>query len=72
MILKIIVVVIDFYLHIVGFFLVKETRVPGKNQRPVSSHWQALSHNIVLGTPYITLHNKTHLTYIQWKHKLCL
>jgi hypothetical protein len=40
-----------FYLHIVGFFLVKETRVPGKNQRPVSSHWQTLSHNIVLGTP---------------------
>ena len=27
--------------------LVKETEGPGENYRPVSSHWQTLSHNIV-------------------------
>jgi hypothetical protein len=27
---------------------VKETGVPGKNHRPVASHWQTLSHTVVL------------------------
>ena len=27
--------------------LVEETGGPGKNHRPVASHWQALSHNVV-------------------------
>jgi hypothetical protein len=27
---------------------VEETRVPGENHRPVASHWQTLSHNVVL------------------------
>ena len=27
--------------------LVEETGVPGENHRPVASHWQALSHNVV-------------------------
>jgi hypothetical protein len=27
--------------------LVEETRVLGENQRPVASHWQTLSHNVV-------------------------
>ena len=27
--------------------LVKETGGPGKNHRPVASHWQTLSHNVV-------------------------
>ena len=27
--------------------LVAETRLPGKNHRPVASHWQTLSHNVV-------------------------
>ena len=31
--------------------LVEETRVPGENQRPVASHWQTLSHNVVSSTP---------------------
>ena len=30
--------------------LVEETRVPGENQRPVISHWQTLSHNVVSST----------------------
>jgi len=30
--------------------LVEETGVPGEN-RPVASHWQTLSHNIVSSTP---------------------
>ena len=31
--------------------LVEETRVPGENHRPATSHWQTLSHNVVPGTP---------------------
>ena len=27
--------------------LVEETGVPGENPRPVTSHWQTLSHNVV-------------------------
>ena len=27
--------------------LVEETGEPGKNHRPVASHWQTLSHNVV-------------------------
>jgi hypothetical protein len=27
--------------------LVEETRVPGENDRLTTSHWQALSHNVV-------------------------
>jgi hypothetical protein len=29
----------------------EETRVPGENPRPVASHWQTLSHNVVSSTP---------------------
>ena len=32
----------------VFFFLVEETGVPGKNHRPVVSHWQTLSHKVFL------------------------
>jgi hypothetical protein len=32
-------------------FLVEETGVPGENHQPVASHWQILSHNVVLSTP---------------------
>jgi hypothetical protein len=28
-------------------FLVEETGGPGENYRPVASHWQTLSHNVV-------------------------
>jgi hypothetical protein len=31
--------------------LVEETGVPGENHRPVASHWQTLSHNVVSITP---------------------
>jgi hypothetical protein len=31
--------------------LVEETRVPGENHRPVASHRQFLSHNVVSSTP---------------------
>jgi hypothetical protein len=31
---------------------VEETRVPGENHRPVASHWQTLSHNVVSSTPH--------------------
>jgi hypothetical protein len=27
--------------------LVKETGVPGENHKPVASHWQTLSHNVL-------------------------
>ena len=31
--------------------LVEETGVPRENHRPVASHWQTLSHNVVSSTP---------------------
>ena len=31
--------------------LLEETEVPGENHQPVASHWQTLSHNVVLNTP---------------------
>jgi len=31
--------------------LVEETRIPGENHRPATSHWQSLSHNVVSSTP---------------------
>ena len=31
--------------------LVEETGVPGENHRPLASHWQTLSHNVVSSTP---------------------
>ena len=31
--------------------LVEESGVPGENHRPFASHWQTLSHNVVLSTP---------------------
>jgi hypothetical protein len=42
-------------------WLVEETGVPGKNHRPATSPWQALSHNIISGTP---LHELTTLVVI--------
>jgi len=30
--------------------LVEESRVPRDNHRPATSHWQTLSHNVVLST----------------------
>jgi hypothetical protein len=32
-------------------YLVEETRVPGENHWPVTSHWKTLSHNVVSSTP---------------------
>jgi hypothetical protein len=31
--------------------LVEETGVPKENHRPVISHWQTLSHNVLSSTP---------------------
>ena len=31
--------------------MVEETWVPGENHRPVASHWQTLSHNVVSNLP---------------------
>jgi len=31
--------------------MVEETGVPGESYRPVASHWQTLSHNVVSSTP---------------------
>ena len=39
--------------------LVEETGGPGENHRPVASHWQTLSHNVVhLGLIEIRTHNR--------------
>jgi len=32
--------------------LVEKTGVPGENHRPVTSHWQTLSSNVVSRTPH--------------------
>jgi hypothetical protein len=34
-----------------SFLLLENTRVPGENHRPVASHSQTLSHNVVSSTP---------------------
>jgi len=34
--------------------LVEETQVPGEKHRPVASHWQIKSHNIVSSTPRLS------------------
>jgi len=34
--------------------LVEEIGVTGENHRPVASHWQTLSHNVVSSTPYVS------------------
>jgi hypothetical protein len=35
------------------FLLVEETGVSGENHRPVTSHWQTLSHKVVSNTPHL-------------------
>jgi hypothetical protein len=35
--------------------LVEETGVPGENHRPVASHWQTLSYNVVSSTPHLSV-----------------
>ena len=32
--------------------LMEKTGVHGENHRPVASHWQTLSHNVVSSTPH--------------------
>ena len=32
-------------------FIVEGTEIPGENHRPVASHGQTLSHNVVSSTP---------------------
>ena len=50
--------------------LVEETGGPGKNHRPVVSHWQTLSHNVVSSTPRLG-GIRTHdvLGDIRWLHR---
>jgi hypothetical protein len=33
---------------------VEETGLPGKINRPAASHWQTLSHNVVVGTSHLS------------------
>ena len=40
-----------FHLYRESVLLVEETGVPRENHRPVASHWQTLSHNVVSSTP---------------------
>ena len=34
--------------------MVEETRVHGENHRPTTSHWQTLSHNVILSSPRLS------------------
>jgi hypothetical protein len=44
--------------------LVEETGVPRENHWPVASHWQTLTHNVVLSTPFHELASNSQL---QWE-----
>jgi hypothetical protein len=35
----------------VSYIVAEENGIPGENHRPVTSHWQTLSHNVVSSTP---------------------
>jgi hypothetical protein len=39
---------------IVTVLLVEKTGVPGENHRPVASHWQTSSHNVVSSKPRLS------------------
>jgi len=43
--------------------LVEETGVPGENHRPVTNHWQTLSHNVVSTTPRHERDSNSQLPY---------
>jgi energy-coupling factor transporter transmembrane protein EcfT len=43
--------------------LAEETGVPGENHRPVASHWETSSHNIVSSTPR---HKRGSNSQLQW------
>jgi len=45
--------------------LVEETWVPAENHRPVASHWQTLSHNVVSSTPHHE-RNSNSQTLVRW------
>jgi hypothetical protein len=50
--------------------LLEETGVPGENLRPIESHWQTLSHNVVSSTPRLSgiqAHNVSDDR--QWLHR---
>ena len=44
--------------------LMKETGVPAENHRPVASHWQTLSQNVVSSTPRLSRFEPTTLVVI--------
>ena len=46
-----------------SILMVEETGVSGENHRPVTRHWQTLSHNVVLSTP-------RHEWALKWKRLL--
>jgi len=49
--------------------LVEETGIPEENHRPVASHWQTLSHNVVWNT-YRLIGIRTHNVSVdrRWLH----
>jgi hypothetical protein len=54
---------ISTMLHLLSWqsvLLMDETGVPGENHRPVASHWQTLSNNVVSSTP-TDLHDITEI-----------
>ena len=52
--------------------LVEETGVPWENHRPVASHWQTLSHNVVSSKPRLSGVRTHNLKYINFSNCLWL
>ena len=46
--------IFQLYRHGDQFYWWRKPRVPGVNQRPVASHRQTLSHNVVSSTPHLS------------------
>ena len=78
-IFKVMVMTFNATFNNISVLMVQETGVSVENHRPVASHWQTLSHNVVSSTPRLSgtrthnvssdrhwLHNFLILTYSQY------
>ena len=55
--------VFNYTFNNISVLFVEETGVPEENHRPVTSHWQTLSHDVVSSTPP---HEQVSSSQLQW------